>query len=1228
MMLGAATVARHRPDLERDVTDFDQEPPPQSEIPHLHSSGSSSSSDDESAPNAASQHINNASSTIHANSAQHQNQQKETIAHAATMLYMSPARTQYHKKILDKMGLKSMDPDYSDPTGDDSLPLEDRDSVSMSSGSQDVLAKSSSMFLTKSFALHHFAYPQEKETGMNWQDKLYGLFTNYEHLGLQYQIDARWRKANAFFVRFTSIIVIVSTLSLCFDTVVLFRQSTKPLFLIIECTCVGWLTIDLAVRAICTRESFISFWSDPMSMVDFVSLLPLFIELSSGPDIGGLAVVRVIRLIRTVRLMRSSRTQGILELFRAMKKSVSALSLLFFLLVITMFVSSSIVYLLDVQRASFDDGLNLWIRDDGTISPFQSIFHTMWFCLATLTTVGYGDDVPFSPWAKAASACLMVTGVLVIAFPTVILSASFHGAYSERFLTTLRNNLTDKQRESLAYGRNRQVIKALAGGRNGFGFNSSHAPSENGDAGGKVTFRSRLLSLMRSNSGSEGTQETPAGGAVVPDAESQPNGTDEPTSAAFVDVPPSEPAVKKASGGSRWSLLKKLAADDTSVVSNSQSDGITSEGTSAGSKRRPVVTLAPVADDAPAKAAGIRNTTPTKTSPPAISPVSPTTGKKSIRTVQDLEKRFAIPELGRIKIALIPFAPISQTAMKSSKAPNKRLSQLQRHRSSSGNAANSSSDDDDDTRGVVCASKLYSHRRQSAMTTQSQSIKSLKMAERKANATATFGRDGIEVVHSSTDSNASLSTSSDDDDKKELCLGTNPLGVMPASQGVLTPNYSTCPKPAFRRSRAPTIVMARKSIARDKPVKTETNIFSKIDECVESLNYNMQQLKSQMICANGIVTYPPKLKLMCVGGSSTLSIKVEQCFPPGSHSLSFTVVIDDAEYHRVQRHLANLSFGTARVRRVELAHIHKLRVDLRIAHIRMFVAAQREALSQPPLSKPELEEESSLLHEILNDSDRRLLDSCYLATTTFRNIVASTIDVVVMCPSTAAFKVFQRSLHMLKFTFDVQFRKPQFCKVAVNAQHAQNISIAADAIIVDRLRRKLRTVEEDTVFSSPARNDRVASSVSSPKHGSVNDPAHVEPESQGTVPFDTHSSGEHNPNPPRGELQTSDDEIVLDEGVSSGIPRRASTEDRRAVVKAFAVDAPFHPEPQATSIQEDPLVVVSANPPPAALFTRRVQPRSPNVQNLYDAPAANDQVVEFRRLSSTPSLSALRKDAV
>jgi len=45
----------------------------------------------------------------------------------------------------------------------------------------------------------------------------------------------------------------------------------------------------------------------------------------------------------------------------------------------------------------------------------------MWWCIITLTTVGYGDVVPLSPLGKAIASCTAVTGAIVLAFPVTVL---------------------------------------------------------------------------------------------------------------------------------------------------------------------------------------------------------------------------------------------------------------------------------------------------------------------------------------------------------------------------------------------------------------------------------------------------------------------------------------------------------------------------------------------------------------------------------------------------------------------------------------------------------------------------------------------------------------------------------------------------------------------------------------------------------------------------------------
>ncbi len=63
-------------------------------------------------------------------------------------------------------------------------------------------------------------------------------------------------------------------------------------------------------------------------------------------------------------------------------------------LFLTLIVSSSAIFF--CERGQFDYETRTWIRCvDGICSPgpFQSVFHSIWWCITTVTTVGYGDAV-------------------------------------------------------------------------------------------------------------------------------------------------------------------------------------------------------------------------------------------------------------------------------------------------------------------------------------------------------------------------------------------------------------------------------------------------------------------------------------------------------------------------------------------------------------------------------------------------------------------------------------------------------------------------------------------------------------------------------------------------------------------------------------------------------------------------------------------------------------------
>lgn len=143
----------------------------------------------------------------------------------------------------------------------------------------------------------------------------------------------------------------------------------------------------------------------PFAIVDLLAILPFYLGVFLGMD---LRFLRVIRLVRVFKLTRYSTTmQLILNVFRA---EASTFSAAFALMLILLVLASSGIYLLE---------------NDVQPEIFGSIPSAMWWAMATLTTVGYGDAIPITPVGKFFGGCITLIGVGMVALPAGILASSF-----------------------------------------------------------------------------------------------------------------------------------------------------------------------------------------------------------------------------------------------------------------------------------------------------------------------------------------------------------------------------------------------------------------------------------------------------------------------------------------------------------------------------------------------------------------------------------------------------------------------------------------------------------------------------------------------------------------------------------------------------------------------------------------------------------------------------------
>ncbi|MDY0166641.1 MAG: potassium channel family protein [Thermoguttaceae bacterium] len=145
----------------------------------------------------------------------------------------------------------------------------------------------------------------------------------------------------------------------------------------------------------------------PMMVIDLLAILPFYLPLCTI-DLRSLRVLRLLRIVRVVKIGRYySSLDLIKQVFQSKKEELVLTSCLMGLLLV---VSSSVLY---------------YCEHETQPEVFSSIPATMWWAVATLTTVGYGDMYPVTVAGRLCAGIIAVLGIGMFALPTGILGAGF-----------------------------------------------------------------------------------------------------------------------------------------------------------------------------------------------------------------------------------------------------------------------------------------------------------------------------------------------------------------------------------------------------------------------------------------------------------------------------------------------------------------------------------------------------------------------------------------------------------------------------------------------------------------------------------------------------------------------------------------------------------------------------------------------------------------------------------
>ncbi|KAI9006610.1 hypothetical protein CLU79DRAFT_779931 [Phycomyces nitens] len=229
-----------------------------------------------------------------------------------------------------------------------------------------------------------------------------------------------------------SLLIVLSAVMTTLETIPAFRsEDSNRLWFHLEVAMVSLFTLEYLLRVFAHSDSFRmikNFFLSPLSIIDFISIVPFYIELLAKRDTTyefRFTILRLFRLLRLFKTYKYSNTiaMTIEVLVLAMRRSSDALSALFFFLVTSVVLFSTLLYF--AERGVWDNTVETFVNPGGNPSSFDSIPAAFWFVLVTITTTGYGDMVPATFIGKLVTFPAMMFGVLLIALPSIIVGRNF-----------------------------------------------------------------------------------------------------------------------------------------------------------------------------------------------------------------------------------------------------------------------------------------------------------------------------------------------------------------------------------------------------------------------------------------------------------------------------------------------------------------------------------------------------------------------------------------------------------------------------------------------------------------------------------------------------------------------------------------------------------------------------------------------------------------------------------
>lgn len=199
-------------------------------------------------------------------------------------------------------------------------------------------------------------------------------------------------------------IILLSMVSLALGTMETLDPGLRRALAIVEIVTLAIFCIEYVIRLIVAERRWayvFSFWG----IVDLLAIVPSLVL--PGNSLIALRALRFLRILRILKLARYSR--ALIRLKQAFASVAEELVVFLMLSGIVFFIAACGIY---------------FFEHDTQPDRFPSIPASMWWAIATLTTVGYGDVYPVTAGGKIFTFLILMIGLGLVSVPAGLIASS------------------------------------------------------------------------------------------------------------------------------------------------------------------------------------------------------------------------------------------------------------------------------------------------------------------------------------------------------------------------------------------------------------------------------------------------------------------------------------------------------------------------------------------------------------------------------------------------------------------------------------------------------------------------------------------------------------------------------------------------------------------------------------------------------------------------------------